>query len=204
MNCRAARVLPPGDTNNSVIYGSSRVREKSGIFPELYAPPGDKELPPECEKEECTKTFLQRLEKDLELDQWWCKKDSRISNWSKEYKKSPGGFEGPPGDGSSRVREKSGIFPELYAPPGDKELPPGGLYYHFALRRLGCTRRWCSGRGMLCHERGMLGHERGMLGHERGMLCHERVGRYVAGGSRVLDYGRVEKPWGLKSWPRIN
>jgi len=30
--------------------------------------------------------LLQRLEKDLELDQWWCKKDSRISNWSKEYK----------------------------------------------------------------------------------------------------------------------
>ena len=29
---------------------------------------------------------MQRLEKDLELDQWWCKKDSRISNWSKEYK----------------------------------------------------------------------------------------------------------------------
>ena len=23
------------------------------------------------------------------------------------------------------MREKSGIFPELYAPPGDKELPPG-------------------------------------------------------------------------------
>jgi len=29
---------------------------------------------------------MQRLEKDLELDQWWCKKDSRMSNWSKEYK----------------------------------------------------------------------------------------------------------------------
>jgi len=40
----------------------------------------------EREKEECRETFLQRLEKDLELDQWWCKKDSRIFNWSKEYK----------------------------------------------------------------------------------------------------------------------
>jgi len=26
---------------------------------------------------------------------------------------------------SSRVREKSGIFPELYVPPSGKELPPG-------------------------------------------------------------------------------
>ena len=40
----------------------------------------------EHEKEECRETFLQRLEKDLELDQLWCKKESRISNCSKVYK----------------------------------------------------------------------------------------------------------------------
>jgi len=40
----------------------------------------------EREKEECRETFLQRLEKVLELDQLWCKKNSKISNWRKEYK----------------------------------------------------------------------------------------------------------------------
>ncbi|QCE00363.1 hypothetical protein DEO72_LG7g1653 [Vigna unguiculata] len=36
-----------------------------------------------------------------------------------------------------------------------------------------------------------------MLYLDQEMLCHDR--RYVASGSCMLDYGRVEKPWGLSS-----